>query len=155
MDQVLFFAEENKIPLELARTFDNLNVIMLPYEETDGMISTLPSDSTILLNPTNTSILLHNAMAAGMKIVEDISIPTRLKCVKNKVELENISRVMVKDGVALSKFFYWFENQPGVNQLTELQLADKLLQFRALNDTFLGPSFSTIVAYGENGALPH
>jgi Xaa-Pro aminopeptidase len=24
-----------------------------------------------------------------------------------------------------------------------------------LNETFLGPSFSTIVAYGENGALPH
>lgn len=155
MDQILFFAEENKIPMVLARTFDDLNIIMLPYEETDGMISTLPSDSTILLNPLSTSVLLQNAIPPGMKIVEDISIPTKLKSVKNKVELENISRVMVKDGVALSKFFYWFENQPPDNQLTELQLAEKILEFRAKNTAFLGPSFSTIVAYGENGALPH
>ena len=155
MDQVLFFAEENKIPLALARTFDDLNIIMLPYEETDGMISTLPAESTILLNPSGTSVLLHDAIPVGMKIVEDLSIPAKLKSVKNKVELDNISRVMVKDGVALSKFFYWLEKQPADNQLTELQLADKILEFRSLNATFLGPSFSTVVAFGENGALPH
>ena len=40
-EQILLFAEENKFPLKIASEFDNLGIVMLPYEETAGMISTL------------------------------------------------------------------------------------------------------------------
>ena len=76
-----------------------------------AIISTLSSDSTILLNPATTSAALFNSIPAGMKIIEDIRIPTRLKAVKNKVEIENIGKVMIKDGVALTKFFFWLEQE--------------------------------------------
>lgn len=154
-DQILLFADENKIPLKIAREFDRLDIVMLPYEETAGMISTLSAGSTILITPETTSAALYNSIPEGMKIIEDISIPTRLKAVKNKVEIESIGKVMVKDGVALTKFFFWIEQNSGSVPMSELSLIEKLNHIRSEQENYLGPSFSTIVAYNEHGALPH
>jgi Xaa-Pro aminopeptidase len=154
-EQVLLFIEESKIPLKLASEFDRLGIVMLPYEEAEGIISTLASGSTILLNPANTSRSLFKAIPAGIDIIEDITIPARLKAIKNSVEIENIGKTMVKDGVALTRFFYWLENEAGIADLTELSLAEKLNIFRSVNENYLSPSFSTIVAWNEHGALPH
>ena len=61
-----------------------------------------------------------------MKIIEDFTIPGRLKAVKNKTEAENLGKAMIKDGVALTKFFFWFEQNHGIRELTELALDEKL-----------------------------
>jgi Xaa-Pro aminopeptidase len=123
--------------------------VMLPYEETAGMISSLKEGSAILINPATTSVSLYNSLPSCFRIVEDTSIPARLKAVKNKTEIENISRVMVKDGVSLTRFFHWIENNQDLVPMTELSLAVRL------QDGFLGASFSAIVAYNEHAALPH
>ena len=154
-EQILLFTDENKIPLKLASEFDKLDIVMLPYEETAGMLSTLPSDSTILITPGSTSAALFNSIPRGISIKEDFSIPTRLKAIKNQVEIMNIGKVMVKDGVALTKFFFWLEHNSGLVPLTELSLVDKLNDLRSEQENYLGPSFSTIAAYKEHGALPH
>jgi Xaa-Pro aminopeptidase len=153
--QILLFADENKIPLKLAGEFDKLDIIMLPYEETACLLSTLSSEDAILITPSTTSAELYNSIPGGMKIVEELSIPARLKSVKNRVEIENIGNVMVKDGVALTKFFYWMEQNLGSMVMSELSLAEKLNQLRSEQEYYLGPSFSSIVAFNEHGALPH
>ena len=155
VEQILLFTDESKIPLKLAIEFDRLEIVMLPYEETEGIISTLSTDSTILINPFTTSSNLYTAIPSGMKIIEDLSIPTLLKAIKNRVEIENIEKVMVVDGISLTRFFHWIENTPDSETLSELSLIEKLNSLRAVNENFLGPSFSTIVAYNEHGALPH
>jgi Xaa-Pro aminopeptidase len=152
-EQILLFADEGKIPLKLASEFDKLEIVILPYEETAGIISTLSRDSTLLLNPATTSSNLFNAVPLGMNIIEDISIPTRLKATKNKVEIENIMEVMIEDGVTLTKFFFWLEHNS--DAVSEVSLGSKLDLFREENENFLEPSFSTIVAFNDHGALPH
>ncbi|HUV01380.1 MAG TPA: aminopeptidase P family protein [Bacteroidales bacterium] len=154
-EQTLLFADESKIPLKLASEFDTLKIVMLPYEETAAMLSTLPKKASTLINPSSTSAGLFNAITKGMRIVEDISIPTILKAVKNKTEIANISRVMVKDGVALTKFFHWFDENHGKTEINELSISDKLLEFRSEQKNFIGPSFETIAAYGKHAAQPH
>jgi Xaa-Pro aminopeptidase len=154
-EQVLLFVDERQIPLKLAMDFDNLNIIMLPYEETAGLLGTLPKDSAILITPATTSVSLYNSIPSGMKIREDISIPTRLKAVKNNIEIENIRKAMVKDGVALTRFFFWLENRSGSEKITEISISTILNSFRAEQENYYGPSFSTIAAWDEHGALPH
>ena len=154
-EQIMLFTDENKIPLKLASEFDKLGIVMLPYEETAAILSALSPDSKILINPFTTSYTLFNSIPQGMKIIEDLTIPTCLKAVKNGVEIENIGKVMVKDGVALTRFFYWLERYSGSEPITELSLADKLNDLRSEQENYLGPSFSTIVAFNEHGALPH
>ena len=39
--------------------------------------------------------------------------------------------------------------------MSELSLAEKLNNFRSEQENFLGPSFSTIAAFNDHGALPH
>jgi Xaa-Pro aminopeptidase len=154
-EQILLFIEESKIPLRMAMEFDKLGIIMLPYEETSGMLSTLDPECSILINPATTSSAVFDSLPAGITIVEDISIPTRLKAVKNKTEIENIGKAMIRDGVALTRFFCWLEmNLPDIS-LSEFSTGEKLDGFRAEGENFLGPSFSTIVAFNENAALPH
>lgn len=153
--QVLFFVENKKIPIRLAQEFNMLGMVLMPYEEAAGIISDLSEGSSILINPATTSVSLYNSIPERLRIIEDISIPTRLKAIKNKTEIENIGKVMVKDGIALTKFFFWFEHSLGKIVLTELSLADKILEFRSAQKDFLGPSFSTITAFNEHAALPH
>jgi Xaa-Pro aminopeptidase len=154
-EQIMLFTDENKIPLKLASEFDRLEIVILPYEETAAILSALSSDSSILLNPLTASCTLFNSIQDGMRITEDISIPTRLKAVKNKVEISNIGKVMIKDGVALTRFFFWLDQNLGSVPLSEISLGEKLNSLRSENENYLGPSFSTIVAYNEHGALPH
>lgn len=154
-EKIMLFTDENKIPLKLASEFDKLDIVILPYEETASILSALSPDAKILINPFTTSLTLFNSIPEGIKIIEDLTIPTCLKAVKNGVEIENIEKVMVKDGVALTKFFFWLERYSGSEQISELSLADKLNDLRSEQENYLGPSFSTIVAFNRHGALPH
>jgi Xaa-Pro aminopeptidase len=154
-NQILLFTEETIIPFTLASEFDRIGIVILPYEEAAGIISSLPGGSTILITPGTTSTSLFNSIPAGMKIIEGFSIPGQLKAIKNKVEIENIGKAMVKDGIALTKFFHWLGNNFGSEDLTELLLADKLEKLRSEQAGYMGPSFSSIVAFKEHGALPH
>ncbi len=154
-DQILLFADEHRIPLKLAKEFDDLGIVILPYDETAGILSTLPSESSILIHPGTTSAELYNSIPEGMKIIEGISIPTRLKAVRNRIEIENLGKVMIKDGVALTRFFYRFEQQIGKIPMSELSVSEQVNQLRSEQENFLGPSFSTIAAWNEHGALPH
>jgi Xaa-Pro aminopeptidase len=153
--QILLFAEEEKIPLDLKPAFDILDIVIFPYDETEGMLSTLEKKSTILLSPEKTSVAIYNAIPDAIKKVEDISIPSRLKAVKNKTEIENICKTMVRDGVAMAKFFHFVEENTGILPMTEVSLTVKLCEFRSMQPDFICPSFSSIVAYNEHGALPH
>jgi Xaa-Pro aminopeptidase len=153
-EQILLFTDESKIPLKLASEFDRIGIVMLPYEETAGMMSTLQTDDTILINPTTTSDNLYQSVPSGMNRIEEINITTRLKAIKNNTEIDNIRKAMVKDGIALSKFFFWLEQNID-SGLTEIDLGEKVDHLRSQNENFLEPSFSSIVAFNEHGALPH
>jgi Xaa-Pro aminopeptidase len=153
--QILFFTEEGKIPFRLAMEFDKTGIIMLPYEETAGMVSTLDPESSILITPGTTSAELYYSIPKGMNIIEDISIPGKMKAIKNRTEIESIGRVMIKDGAALTKFFFWMEKNSDSVPMSELSLSEKLTHFRSEQEYFLNSSFSSIIAYNEHGALPH
>src|SRR5690606_13367629 len=62
---------------------------------------------------------------------------------------------MVKDGVAMTKFFKWVEEEVASGKLSEISIAEKLQHIRAQNDGFVDISFDTIAGYLAHGALPH
>jgi Xaa-Pro aminopeptidase len=154
-EQILLFAGENRIPRNLAQEFEKLGIVILPYEEITGVLSSLSAGSSLLISPHTTSAALYFSIPESVKIFEDISIPSRLKAVKNRVEIENIGRVMIKDGAAFTKFFFWIEHNLGQIPMSELSLAGRLLKLRSQNEDFLGPSFAPIIAFNQHTALPH
>jgi len=154
-EQVLLFIDQAKIPPKLASEFDRLGIVILPYEEVTEIISVVAEGESVFLNPQVTSLELFRALSTASGFIEDISIPCRLKSVKNRTEIANIEKVMVKDGVALTRFFHWFESKHGSIVMTEDSLSGKIDEFRAEQEGFLKPSFETIVAFNQNSAQPH
>jgi Xaa-Pro aminopeptidase len=153
--QILLFIDDAKIPLKFASEFDKLGIALLPYDETAEIVPTVTEGFSVLINPAVTSVALYNSISKKSNIIEDTSIPARLKSIKNKTEIANIGNVMIKDGVALTRFFYWFDSNHGKLPMTENSLADRLLELRSQQEGFIEPSFATIVAFNENSALPH
>lgn len=154
-NQIFLFTEGKKIPLKLASEFDKIDITILPYEEMSSILSRLKKGSSLLLTPETTNASLFKAITEKVEIVKDISIPTHLKAVKNNVEIDNIRKVLLKDGVALTKFLFWLETNIGRITISELSAAEKLLEFRLQQSNCIGASFSTITAYKEHGALAH
>lgn len=154
-DQVIFFAEEDKIPGKVRASFDRDGVVLLPYDTVSSVLSHLEDGSVIILSPATTSAALRGAVARKVKVVEDLSIPTRMKAIKNKTELKNLKNVMVQDGVVLTRFFYWLETAVGKEEVTELSAAARIDGMRTGLKGCTGPSFSTIAAYNAHAALPH
>lgn len=153
--KLLLFADSKKIPGGLKKKLGDDDITILPYGQINDELEKLDNGTSIIITPGATSASLFNSIPEDVDLIEEISIPTRMKAVKNDVEIDNIKQVMIKDGVALTMFFHWLENSVGKEKITEISAADKLLEFRMQQDGCTGPSFATIAAYNEHGALPH
>ncbi|KAJ9557049.1 hypothetical protein OSB04_011663 [Centaurea solstitialis] len=62
----------------------------------------------------------------------------------------------LRDAAALAQFWSWLEEAVNKNViLTEVEVADKLLEFRSNQAGFVDTSFDTISGSGANGAIIH
>ncbi|MBQ7796802.1 MAG: aminopeptidase P family protein [Lachnospiraceae bacterium] len=109
----------------------------------------------ILLEPDKVNFALYSSVDASNTVIEAMNPTSMMKAVKNPVEVENLRKCHIKDGVALTKFIYWIKQNVGKIELTETEAAEKLEEFRKAQEGYLGPSFDTISAYGANAAMCH
>ncbi|KAE9598125.1 putative hydrolase [Lupinus albus] len=78
------------------------------------------------------------------------------KAIKNESELEGMRNCHLRDAAALAQFWDWLETEITKDTiLTEVEVSDKLLEFRSKQDGFLDTSFDTISGSGANGAIIH
>jgi Xaa-Pro aminopeptidase len=60
----------------------------------------------------------------------------------------------VSDATAVVRFLAWIETQSRAG-VTELEASAQLLEYRREEEGFVGPSFTTIMGSGSNGAIIH
>ena len=153
-DTAKLYIEPSKLSTETIAELKGYGVEIAAYESIYQTIETL-SAKAILIDPKRTCFAVFDSVPDSIKIVEKINPSTTLKAIKNKVEIENNRHTFVKDGVALTKFFKWLEENVSSEELSELSIADKLRGFREDQDGFVDISFTTIAGYLDHGALPH
>lgn len=126
---------------EIADSGDGVNSIWLSSDSSEA-IHRAASGKAVLEKP--------------LDLISEVSPVALAKLTKNNVELEGFRKCHIRDGVAVIRFFRWLHDQVNSgNQLTEIQAADKLLEFRKDEADFMGPSFGTIAGAGANGAIIH
>ena len=76
-----------------------------------------------------------------------------LKSKKNKIEVNNIKKCHIFDGIALTKFLFWIKNTK--KSFDEITVAKRLESIRKKNSNYLFPSFETISGSGPNSAIIH
>ncbi|SMO53888.1 aminopeptidase P family protein [Solitalea koreensis] len=125
------------------------------YNAIKADLAALPENSVLLIDPKRTCFALYKAVPSSVKVVEELNPSTQFKALKNPTEIAATRKAMVKDGVALVRFFNWLETALNTETITELAVVDKLHAFRAEQKNLIGDSFDTIAAYNAHAALPH
>ncbi|XP_037089675.1 xaa-Pro aminopeptidase ApepP-like [Pollicipes pollicipes] len=112
----------------------------------------LPARSTYI---DGVSFSFYNQVPSARRVFVESPI-VRMKGRKNPVEIEGMKAANKRDSVALCQFLAFLEKEiQSGKEWDELSAADKLLQFRAEQDLFMGTSFETISAFGSNAAIIH
>lgn len=148
------FVNEKSTSVPLAVNLVLKNVNFRPYEEFSDYLNSLKQEK-VLYAPSSTNAFIANKLKQFASPVEGENPVELLKAQKTPQEINLIRKAMLKDGVALAKFFCWLDKNKNSGELTELSCAEKLLKFRKEQDDFICQSFKTISAFGPNAALPH
>ncbi|MBA7544685.1 hypothetical protein ES705_37046 [subsurface metagenome] len=154
-DNTSLFIDKKKIPDKLKKILSDAGISLMSYKEISKALTRLGKGTRIYLSPGSTNTWLYRSIPSFCKIIEGISIPAKLKAIKNPVEIEHVKNTMVKDGVALTRFFFWLERTIGKQKITEISASKKLNDFRNQQDLYQGPSFAAIAGYREHGAIVH
>jgi len=107
-----------------------------------------------IIDENSCSVFYENIIQSKFKIIKREDPTYLLKSIKNKTEINNMKKVHLFDGVALTKFIYWIK-KINKKKITEVDAQNKLEKFRRMNKNFLYPSFDTIAGSGKNGAIVH
>ena len=153
--QSILFIDAEKVDVSIQQALAADGIEIRNYEDTAKFLSNI-SDASVLLDPAKVSIFHEQVIAKDIRVVYDINPSTLFKSRKHESEIAHIRHAMVKDGVALCHFFHWLEKTLHHGEsISELTIDEKITAFRAQQDGFIGPSFSTIAGFNANGALPH
>jgi Xaa-Pro aminopeptidase len=151
-EKCYLFIDDKKVNAEVRAELAKANIELKPYDSIADFLGTI-NEGTILLDPAKTNTWMNSAIK--VKTVEAMDITTRLKAVKNDIQIQNVRNVMVRDGVAMVKFINWIKKTIKTRNITEIEAADKLEGYRREGENFYDLSFASISAYKENAAMPH
>ena len=150
----LFIAPEKVTKDELIY-LNNEGVTVVPYLDIYNQLQKIDESASVLVDGGKLNQALFEFIPAACTIYNIMSPVFKLKSIKNETEIAGFRKAMVKDGVALTCFFKWLEENVGSGTLTEMSVDRKLFEFRAKQENFMGESFGTIAGFGPHGAIVH
>ncbi len=149
-----WFVEESKVEDALRAALCEAGVAVRGYGEITDALSRLAPGTRVLADGRKLTAALMAALA-HTEVVQHENPAMRIKAHKNEVELANLRRAHVKDGLAVTHLMYWLKTRVGKEPMTERSVSDRLLALRAEQENFISPSFSTICAYRDHAAMMH
>lgn len=154
-DKATLFIAPEKVTPQTKQYLEKERVAVAGYPEIYTALHDIESSKAVLVDGAKLNQSLFETIPSGCAIRNSMSPVFKLKSIKNEVEMAGIRRAMVKDGVALARFFMWLEANVASGELTELSVDEKLYGFRSQQENFVGESFGTIAGYGPHGAIVH
>ncbi|MBS6323523.1 MAG: M24 family metallopeptidase, partial [Clostridium sp.] len=150
------YAEKGLRMIEMPKEYlRQLNVTLLPYNDIYSFAARYDEGDAILLSSAAVNYALYEKFSEKAIIVDEVNPEQLKKAIKNPVEIENMRKAHIKDGLAVTRFMRWVKDTIGKEKMTELSAAEKIDSLRFATPGNLGLSFGTISAYGEHAALPH
>ncbi len=156
-DEVVLFINPEKLNTEIVDYLKLQGVVFADYEKITDYVRNLNSDVRLLINPLKINSALFEAVPGECQVIPVPIHPVdMLKTIKNDTEISGFRNAMKKDGVALVRFWMWFEGALKKGEtITELDVEEKLREYRSQQPMYFGESFSSIVGYAEHGAIVH
>ena len=154
-DKAHLFIKLDKISQEIEQQLAEDGIELHDYHHLFLFLDAQNKENTYFVDTNTCNYAVFNHLEKKFEVREIESPIPLLKAVKNTTELDGFRLACRKDGVALSKFYYWLENRLSQQPITELEAAEQLTWFRSQDKEYVSDSFGCISAYGPNAALPH
>ena len=155
-EETVLFILPGKITHEMSKNLQAEGVTLADYSKITSYLAKLKDKTRLYIDPKKTNFALYNALPFSCEVIEGVSPVAMLKSIKNEKEIEGFSNAMVRDGVALTRFFIWMEKSLSAGKtLTEISISEKLAEFRNKQALYVSESFETIAGYKGHGAIVH
>jgi len=160
-DKIYLFASREAFSQDQESFLGDSGVELCNYNEFQVFIKEFNRDFIRMAPVDKISVQIFNsAVSGGATFISDPirgGVTGSVKAVKNSTEIDGFRKAMLYDGVAWVKFWIYLEEElgRGAQNITEEVLANKIGEIRGEYSQYKGESFSPIVAFGQNGALPH
>lgn len=155
MNSVQLFINEDKLNDQIRVELSKNHVTTYPYNDIYQYVSNMDASEVFMIDPMKMNYALYKDIPQSAKIVEAANPTILMKAMKNDVELENIKRAHIKDGVAVTKFMYWIKNRFDKEDITEMSSIEKLTAFRKAQEGYIRDSFEPLCAYKDHAAMMH
>jgi len=153
--RVILFAFLCDLSTTLKQKLKNEGFELKNYDESSQFLSSLKCKN-LLIDPNKTNFYLIKLLDKNIKLIEKTNPSTFLKACKSPKELSCIKKAMVEDGIALCEFFaYLDEKLKQKKPISELDIDEKITEFRAKSKFYVSNSFATIAGFNANGAIIH
>lgn len=151
LDQSYLYLQDGTYDDQMIEDYQKENVLIKEYEMIYKDAASLTGK--VLLNASQINYALFNEIQCD--IVDGMNPSQAFKAIKNDVEIKNSKHAHIKDGIAMTKFMYWLKTNFGHIDMDEISITQKVLELRQEQELFIEPSFDTICAFNQNGALMH
>ena len=147
------YIDINKVNTKVKENLNSEGIEIIDYSLIIDDIKEIKD--SILIDPAKTNARIYSNINPEVKIIEGTNITTTLKAIKNKVEISNIEKSQVRDGVVMVKFIKWLRENIGKEKITEISSTNKLSALRATAENSKGDSFESIAGYKDHAAMMH
>jgi len=154
-NKVTLCVAKEKLTPQINNYLKSQGVTVEPYLAIYNNLKNISTSDAVLIDGGKLNQSLFEAIPEGCTIRNAMSPVFKLKSIKNEIEMNGVRRAMLKDGVALTRFFKWLEENLASGNLTEISVDKKLYEFRSAQEDFVGESFGTIAGYAAHGAIVH
>jgi len=155
-ERFIWFTDMSRISESLTTGLERDGVLPADYNEFYPALGKIPAGSGILIDPRSITRAVIDHLPDNVRVKNMTDPVILMKARKNNVEASQISKAMVKDGVAMVRFLIRLERAMEEGRvLTEMDAADMLLEERSSLPGFLEESFAPIPAFGSHGAICH
>lgn len=155
LEHAYLFLDQDKLSADIKQIFAADKVELKDYSDIYSFVTALSSQMTVLLDSKKVNYSIYKNLNSEIRIVDATNPAVLFKAMKNPVEIENLRKAHIKDGVAFTKFMYWLKTNIGKIEITEISASDYLEDRRREQEGFIELSFDTICAYKANAAMMH
>lgn len=152
--QADLFLNPRKVGAELVAHLGN-EVTLHAEADVEDRLASL-AGKRVSIDPAVASAWFFDTLArAGASVVRSPDPVALPRARKNAVEIEGARRAHRRDGAALCRFLRWFDEHGQTGEVTEIDCAMKVEEFRESTGELQDLSFNSISSAGPNAAINH
>ena len=151
-DEAILYIDPQKLQPHIIDNLKENHITITAYDDFEHHLPKFKQQN-ILLDPYVTPYYFKQIFSQAECQIHELHQPLQSeRAIKNSAEQSAIMEAHRQDGIAMVRLLHWLEGQ---TQTSEIAIAEKLAQYRALGKDYQTASFATIAGFAEHSAIIH